>query len=73
MKPQGKIKTYIKNIFHKLIIFRNTFGNINYFGGPSKHLLRNSQKLKEVMNEDNNKQILFFSDVWLDEPVVCTN
>lgn len=50
--------------------FRNTFASINYFGGPSKQLLRNSLKLKEVMNEDVSKQILFFSDLWLDNPVV---
>lgn len=51
-------------------IYRNTFGSINYFGGPSKQLLRQSQKLKEEMGKDTSKQILFFSDIWLDYPMV---
>lgn len=59
-----------KIYYYKNIFFRNTFGNINYFGGTSKHLLRSSVKLKDEMNRDQSRQILFFSDLWLDDAVV---
>ncbi|CAG9861657.1 unnamed protein product [Phyllotreta striolata] len=47
---------------------RPIFGNINYFGGPSKVPLRDSVRLKEQMARNKSDFMLFFSDLWLDYP-----
>nr|CAI5846843.1 unnamed protein product [Callosobruchus analis] len=49
---------------------RPSFPNLNYFGGSSSALLRESVRLKEYLHANENKIMLFFSDVWLDQPVV---
>ncbi|KAF5292819.1 hypothetical protein FQA39_LY13864 [Lamprigera yunnana] len=47
-----------------------SFGNLNYFGGISSTTLRNSQNLAEQMKHNQMGSILFFSDVWLDHPMI---
>ncbi|XP_022907968.2 DNA polymerase epsilon subunit 2 [Onthophagus taurus] len=49
---------------------RPTFGNLNYFGGHSTIPLRESQRLKEHMMRNSSRVIFFFSDLWLDHPMV---
>ncbi|CAG9813336.1 unnamed protein product [Phaedon cochleariae] len=49
---------------------RFSFGSLNYFGGPSSAPLRESEKLRNHLIQNKDKQILFFSDVWLDHPLV---
>ncbi|KAF7266756.1 hypothetical protein GWI33_019933 [Rhynchophorus ferrugineus] len=49
---------------------RHTFGNLNYFGGPSDVPLKDSKKLKNTMLENKDKMLVFLSDVWLDHPQV---
>nr|XP_023026424.1 DNA polymerase epsilon subunit 2 [Leptinotarsa decemlineata] len=49
---------------------RISFGSLNYFGGNSSVPLRDSLKLKEHLNQNKSKPILFFSDVWLDHQLI---
>lgn len=42
------------------------FGNINSFGGKSKNLLKNSQNLLRIEQENEDGMIIFLSDVWFD-------
>ncbi|KRT82717.1 hypothetical protein AMK59_3420, partial [Oryctes borbonicus] len=49
---------------------RPSFGNINYFGGLSTTPLRESKRLKEHLLKNPHNMILFFSDVWLDHPLI---
>ncbi|KAI4469123.1 dna polymerase epsilon subunit b [Holotrichia oblita] len=49
---------------------RPFFGNINYFGGLSNTPLRESQRLKEHLIRNPHNMMLFFSDLWLDHPLV---
>ncbi|XP_049825569.1 DNA polymerase epsilon subunit 2 [Aethina tumida] len=49
---------------------RPTFGNINYFGGTSNIPLRDSQRLKDHLHRNRNEMIMFFSDFWLDHPLI---
>ncbi|KAG5866920.1 hypothetical protein JTB14_013530 [Gonioctena quinquepunctata] len=49
---------------------RVSFGSLNYFGGESSVPLRDSRKLKEHLIQNKDKLMLFFSDVWLDHPLV---
>ncbi|VVC86913.1 unnamed protein product [Leptidea sinapis] len=42
------------------------FGNLNTFGGKSKTLLKNSQNLLKIEEENEDGMIIFLSDVWLD-------
>lgn len=42
------------------------FGNINTFGGKSKNLLKNSQNLLKIEQENEDGMIIFLSDVWFD-------
>ncbi|XP_061705388.1 DNA polymerase epsilon subunit 2 [Cydia pomonella] len=44
----------------------NYFGNLNTFGGKSKNLLKNSQNLLKVEQENEDGMIIFLSDVWFD-------
>ncbi|GJQ78353.1 Pole2 [Trypoxylus dichotomus] len=49
---------------------RPFFGNVNYFGGLSNTPLRESKRLKEYLVKNPHNMILFFSDVWLDHPLI---
>uniref|UniRef100_A0A182Q0Z7 DNA polymerase epsilon subunit n=1 Tax=Anopheles farauti TaxID=69004 RepID=A0A182Q0Z7_9DIPT len=49
---------------------RSFFGNFNTWGGPSKTLLKNSEKLAELEKAIVEHSIVFVSDCWLDNPVV---
>lgn len=42
------------------------FGNLNTFGGKSKSLLKNSQNLLKIEQENEDGMIVFLSDVWFD-------
>ncbi|XP_022115416.2 DNA polymerase epsilon subunit 2 [Pieris rapae] len=42
------------------------FGNLNTFGGKSKTLLKNSQNLLKIEQENEDGMIIFLSDVWFD-------
>ncbi|CAG4966167.1 unnamed protein product [Colias eurytheme] len=42
------------------------FGNLNTFGGKSKSLLKNSQNLLKIEQENEDGMIIFLSDVWFD-------
>ncbi|XP_053620479.1 DNA polymerase epsilon subunit 2 [Plodia interpunctella] len=46
------------------------FGSLNTFGGKSKSLLKNSQSLLKIEQENEDGMIIFLSDVWLDSPKV---
>lgn len=49
---------------------RLSFANLNYFGGESQLLLRESSSLKEYMHRSPNEMMLMLSDLWLDHPQV---
>ncbi|KAJ2944972.1 hypothetical protein O0L34_g1869 [Tuta absoluta] len=42
------------------------FGSLNTFGGKSKTLLKNSQTLLKIEQENEDGMIIFLSDVWFD-------
>ncbi|CAH0403436.1 unnamed protein product [Chilo suppressalis] len=42
------------------------FGNLNTFGGKSKTLLKKSQNLLKIEQENEDGMIVFLSDVWFD-------
>lgn len=42
------------------------FGSLNTFGGRSKSLLKNSQSLLKIEQENEDGMIVFLSDVWFD-------
>ncbi|XP_013195137.2 DNA polymerase epsilon subunit 2 [Amyelois transitella] len=42
------------------------FGSLNTFGGKSKTLLKNSQSLLKIEQENEDGMFIFLSDVWLD-------
>lgn len=42
------------------------FGSLNTFGGKSKTLLKNSQNLLKIEQENEDGVIVFISDVWFD-------
>ncbi|CAK1547746.1 unnamed protein product [Leptosia nina] len=42
------------------------FGNLNTFGGKSKSLLKNSQNLLKIEQDNEDGMIIFLSDVWFD-------
>lgn len=42
------------------------FGSLNTFGGKSKSLLKNSQSLLKIEQENEDGTIIFLSDVWFD-------
>ncbi|XP_050293972.1 DNA polymerase epsilon subunit 2 isoform X2 [Anthonomus grandis grandis] len=47
---------------------RPTFGNINYFGGPSNVTLKDSKRLNKHLMDNPDGMFVFLSDVWLDHP-----
>ncbi|XP_055697195.1 DNA polymerase epsilon subunit 2 [Phlebotomus papatasi] len=49
---------------------RAYFGTANTWGGPSKTLLKYSQRLKTVELTDTEATIIFLSDCWLDDETV---
>ncbi|KAK9873940.1 hypothetical protein WA026_002293 [Henosepilachna vigintioctopunctata] len=49
---------------------RPSFANLNYFGGPSRIPLRDSTNLKDYAAKKPDGIMLFFSDIWLDHPMV---
>ncbi|KAJ8941952.1 hypothetical protein NQ318_013288 [Aromia moschata] len=51
---------------------RPSFGHLNYFGGMSNVVLRDSQRLKQHMAQNKNEMIMLFSDVMLDHPQTFT-
>ncbi|XP_049881287.1 DNA polymerase epsilon subunit 2 [Pectinophora gossypiella] len=42
------------------------FGSLNTFGGKSKTLLKNSQNLLKIEQDNEDGMIIFLSDVWFD-------
>ncbi|CAK1589796.1 unnamed protein product [Parnassius mnemosyne] len=48
------------------------FGSLNTFGGKSKTLLKNSQNLLKIEQENEDGMIVFLSDVWFDNLKVIT-
>ncbi|XP_026491869.2 DNA polymerase epsilon subunit 2 [Vanessa tameamea] len=42
------------------------FGSLNTFGGKSKSLLKNSQNLLKIEQDNEDGMIVFISDVWFD-------
>ena len=46
--------------------YRNYFGNINFFGGPSTVAIKTSAKLRAVEEENQEAMFVILSDVWLD-------
>ncbi|XP_047539487.1 DNA polymerase epsilon subunit 2-like [Vanessa atalanta] len=42
------------------------FGSLNTFGGKSKSLLKNSQNLLKIEQDNDDGMIVFISDVWFD-------
>lgn len=48
-------------------ITRFYFGNINFFGGPSKLSVKASMKLQELEQQNDGAMFVFLSDVWLDQ------
>lgn len=53
---------------------RSFFGNINFFGGPSTICVANSEKMKQLEQDDvnENNMFVFLSDLWLDDPKVVS-
>jgi len=53
---------------------RSYYGNVNFFGGPSKTCVASSENLKEIEQDDlnQNNMFVFVSDLWLDDPKVMT-
>ncbi|KAL3286446.1 hypothetical protein HHI36_000953 [Cryptolaemus montrouzieri] len=49
---------------------RPSFANLNYFGGSSRIPLKDSNNLKEYAAKRPDNILLFFSDVWLDHPLI---
>ncbi|XP_011550188.3 DNA polymerase epsilon subunit 2 [Plutella xylostella] len=49
------------------------FGNINTFGGKSRSLLKNSQNLLKIEQQNEDGMIIFLSDVWFDNLKVMSN
>ncbi|KAL1487999.1 hypothetical protein ABEB36_015378 [Hypothenemus hampei] len=45
---------------------RLSFGNLNYFGGPSTVPLKDSQRLQKYLSNDDKGMFVFISDLWLD-------
>ena len=50
--------------------FRNYFGNMNFFGGPSPICAKASVKLKQIEQENEEAMFVILSDVWLDQAKV---
>ena len=50
--------------------YRNYFGNINFFGGPSTIAVKASAKLRAIEEENQEAMFVILSDVWLDLPKV---
>ncbi|XP_028402077.1 DNA polymerase epsilon subunit 2-like [Dendronephthya gigantea] len=51
-------------------VTRNYFGNINFFGGPSKIAVSASEKMRTIEEENQEAMFVILSDVWLDLPRV---
>lgn len=50
---------------------RAYFSTLNSWGGPSKTLLKYSQRLIDLERHNTDATIVFVSDCWLDHPLVC--
>ena len=50
--------------------YRNYFGNVNFFGGPSTVAVKTSAKLRAIEEENQEAMFVILSDVWLDLPKV---
>lgn len=55
------------------VCLRMSFINLNYFGGMSPTLLRESTALKQHAQSNSYGMMLFFSDIFLDDPQVSIN
>lgn len=53
---------------------RSYYGNVNFFGGPSKTCAASSDKLKQIEQDgaNQNNMFVFLSDLWLDDPKVMS-
>ncbi|XP_066152304.1 DNA polymerase epsilon subunit 2 [Euwallacea fornicatus] len=60
------VSTMIMPTGEDYIDSRFTFGNLNYFGGPSLLSLKDSKRLKKHLQENPGGMFVFLSDVWLD-------
>ncbi|XP_014671894.1 PREDICTED: DNA polymerase epsilon subunit 2-like [Priapulus caudatus] len=49
---------------------RAYFGDVNFFGGPSKTSVKASARLKLMEEQNNGAMFVFLSDVWLDQAKV---
>lgn len=49
---------------------RSYFGTLNTWGGKSKILLKQSERLLEIEQSNKDASIVFISDCWLDHPMV---
>lgn len=49
---------------------RAYFGSLNTWGGRSKTLLKNSNRLMEIERGNTDATIVFLADCWLDDPAV---
>lgn len=49
---------------------RAYFGSLNTWGGRSKTLLKNSNRLLEIEKSNTDATIVFLADCWLDDPTV---
>lgn len=49
---------------------RAYFGSLNTWGGRSKTLLKNSNRLLEIERGNTDATIVFLADCWLDDPAV---
>lgn len=49
---------------------RAYFGSLNTWGGRSKIILKNSNRLLEIERANTDATIVFLADCWLDDPVV---
>lgn len=54
----------------KYLFFRLSFASLNYFGGKSESLLRESKKLSTLMSDNEDAMMVFISDLWLDKTIV---
>lgn len=56
--------------FEEAASSRAYFGSLNTWGGRSKVLLKNSNRLLEIEKANTDATIVFLADCWLDDPIV---
>ncbi|TRY54201.1 hypothetical protein DNTS_030465, partial [Danionella cerebrum] len=49
---------------------RTYFGNLNFFGGPSRTAVKSSVKLQELEQQNQDAMMVILSDVWVDRAEV---